>query len=136
METCDTGTIRVCHCHARLMFKEIGRDLTHFETTGEIVQSATRCKGAYQDVKIIHRDVSVIRILGDGKRVLIDWDLSKLLEQKGGPRQKQRMGTWQFMSAKLLANTSAPVHELADDLESFYHVLVWVVLRFPPHPMT
>ncbi|KAG7085459.1 hypothetical protein E1B28_003020 [Marasmius oreades] len=129
------------HCHARLVFKEIGRDLTHFDTTGEIVSAISDAmqahQGAYQDAKIIHRDVSVgnILILADGKGVLIDWDLSKSLEQQGGPRQKQRTGTWQFMSAKLLANTSAPVHELADDLESFYHVLVWVVLRFTPHPM-
>ncbi|KAG7097890.1 hypothetical protein E1B28_005203 [Marasmius oreades] len=129
------------HCHARLVFEEIGRDLTHFNTTGEIVSAIKDAikahKGAYEDARIMHRDVSVgnILILDNGKGVLIDWDLSKSLDKKGTPRQNQRTGTWQFMSAKLLADPSAPIHELADDLESFYHVLVWVVLKFTPHPL-
>src|ERR1700733_15311165 len=36
------------------------------------------------------------------------------------------------MSSMLLMNTNH-VHTLADDLESFLHVLSWVALRFTPH---
>ena len=37
------------------------------------------------------------------------------------------------MSAMLLMRSEPPVHTLADDLESFLHVLSWVALRFIPH---
>ncbi|ESK89211.1 hypothetical protein Moror_5187, partial [Moniliophthora roreri MCA 2997] len=43
-------------------------------------------------------------------------------------------GTWQFMSAHLLSNTPGTVeHTLVDDLESFFHVLCYVVLVHCPH---
>jgi len=42
-------------------------------------------------------------------------------------------GTWQFMAALLLMSPHPLVHELADDLESFLHVLSWVALCFMPH---
>ena len=45
-------------------------------------------------------------------------------------------GTWQFMSAMLLMSSTPPVHTLADDLESFLHVLSWVALRFTPHGLS
>lgn len=40
------------------------------------------------------------------------------------------------MSARLLVATTPLVHTLADDLESFLHVLSWVALRFTPHGLT
>ena len=39
------------------------------------------------------------------------------------------------MSAVLLMSAKPPVHTLADDLESFLHVLSWVALRFMPHDL-
>jgi hypothetical protein len=39
------------------------------------------------------------------------------------------------MSSMLLMNTNH-VHTLADDLESFLHVLSWVALRFTPHGLS
>jgi hypothetical protein len=41
-------------------------------------------------------------------------------------------GTWQFISAMLLEDPKA-CHILADDLESFLHVLSWVALQYMPH---
>ncbi|KAF9262596.1 hypothetical protein L218DRAFT_867130, partial [Marasmius fiardii PR-910] len=41
-------------------------------------------------------------------------------------------GTWQFISAKLLSSNTSE-HELADDLEYFFHVLAWQVLKYVPH---
>uniref|UniRef100_A0A0W0GD47 Fungal-type protein kinase domain-containing protein n=1 Tax=Moniliophthora roreri TaxID=221103 RepID=A0A0W0GD47_MONRR len=45
------------------------------------------------------------------------------------PRQSERTGTWQFMSARLLLGRDGGLHTHVDDLESFFHVLCWIVLR-------
>ncbi|KAF9257303.1 hypothetical protein L218DRAFT_1080983 [Marasmius fiardii PR-910] len=47
------------------------------------------------------------------------------------PLQPERTGTWQFMSAQLLrAKRGEHVpHLIVDELESFYHVLCWLVLK-------
>jgi hypothetical protein len=39
------------------------------------------------------------------------------------------------MSAMLLMDSKPPIHTLADDLESFLHVLSWVMLRYTPHDL-
>lgn len=47
----------------------------------------------------------------------------------------QLQGTWQFLSALLLKYPTKP-YELADDLESFIHILCWFALRFHRHNYT
>ena len=42
-------------------------------------------------------------------------------------------GTWQFIAARLLQARESAAHTPADDWESFFHVLSWVVLRFTRH---
>uniref|UniRef100_A0A0W0G4E4 Protein kinase domain-containing protein n=1 Tax=Moniliophthora roreri TaxID=221103 RepID=A0A0W0G4E4_MONRR len=82
---------------------------------------------AYDEAKVLHRDISSGNILisEDGKSgFLIDWDFSKPVVDRETPRQHERTGTWQFMSAKLLLG-KATRHKRADDLESFFHVLCW-----------
>ncbi|KAG2086011.1 uncharacterized protein F5147DRAFT_588715 [Suillus discolor] len=82
----------------------------------------TAHQDAYQNAKILHRDLSVGNIvIYRGKGFLIDWDLAKLVIIQG-PRQTTHMvssfhaqthcinffgiqGTWQFMSAHLVKNT-------------------------------
>ncbi|KAH8984958.1 hypothetical protein EDB92DRAFT_1766970, partial [Lactarius akahatsu] len=74
---------------------------------------------AYEWVKILHRDVSAgnILITEDGSGILIDWDLSK------------KVGTWQFMSIARLQDSSTRLHEVSDDLESFFWVLLYLVVK-------
>jgi len=65
---------------------------------------------------------------------LNDWDLCKYKEDlNSGATQRGRSGTWQFMSAVLLASPGTKAHEVADDIESFIHVIVWLSLRFHAH---
>ncbi|EPQ50669.1 hypothetical protein GLOTRDRAFT_19298, partial [Gloeophyllum trabeum ATCC 11539] len=87
---------------------------------------------AFSEARILHRDVSagnilIVRTTKDEKVVtsglLNDWDLSKDIDIKE-VRQADRTGTWQFMSARLLAHRSK-IHEVQDDLESFLHVLLY-----------
>ena len=105
-------------------------------------------KETYEKAKILHRDISVgnILITSDGHGLLIDWDLCNSTLILQGARQRERtvcsfykrqfachqpiaQGTWQFMAARLLMSPHALTHELADNLESFLHVLSLVALR-------
>ncbi|KAG7440550.1 uncharacterized protein BT62DRAFT_581245 [Guyanagaster necrorhizus] len=93
-------------------------------------------------VQIMHRDISVGNILitedcnGHIGGILIDWDLSKSIKDLNkGPRSIERTGTWQFIFVHLLLDRTA-VHSVSDDLESFVHVLTWVILRFTPSALT
>ncbi|KAF9254008.1 hypothetical protein L218DRAFT_951904 [Marasmius fiardii PR-910] len=53
-------------------------------------------------------------------------------------RRTERIGTWAFMSARLLhAKPKEHVpHLIADDLKSFYHVLCWVTLKHGQHQLS
>ncbi|KAI0294370.1 hypothetical protein BC826DRAFT_865491, partial [Russula brevipes] len=88
---------------------------------------------AYNKTRILHRDVSAgnILITDKGSGILIDWDLSKKVKEytEPKPRLHSRTGTWQFISvARLLDPWSSP-HQVSDDLESFFWVLLYQIVR-------
>ncbi|ESK91050.1 other 1 protein kinase, partial [Moniliophthora roreri MCA 2997] len=126
--------------HYFIVFREVGRPLVKFSTTWELVNSMKDAVAAHQEAytkaRILHRDISAGNILisEDGKEgYLIDWDFSKeVTDDIETPRQPERTGTWQFMSATLLLGKSSH-HTRADDLESFFYVLCWVTLKLGPH---
>ena len=82
--------------------------------------------------------------------MLIDWDLSKEIESGDEtPRQHSRTvrfscsrytskslangiwvkGTWQFISISRLRDPSTRPHQVSDDLESFFWVLLYLVVK-------
>ncbi|KAI0665641.1 hypothetical protein C8Q78DRAFT_1063344 [Trametes maxima] len=88
---------------------------------------------------IIHRDISAGNMLlykcpgGTWRGLLNDWELSKHLEQQEqGGRQPDRTGTWQFMSVNALNKHTKPI-VIQDELESFFHVLLYICIRFLHH---
>ncbi|TFY69131.1 hypothetical protein EVG20_g3283 [Dentipellis fragilis] len=128
------------HRHYRIVLGIVGRPLKGFRSTKEMVDAVfdalTAHWDAYTLAKILHRDISGgnIVILDEGERtrgILIDWDLSKGRMAEARARRKWRTGTWQFISAALLANTHK-LHEYCDDLESFAHVITYFILRYRP----
>ncbi|KAI9507090.1 hypothetical protein F5148DRAFT_981891, partial [Russula earlei] len=84
---------------------------------------------AYDKAKILHQDVSTgnILIAPDQSGLLIDWDLSKEVDQIELLRVQ---GTWQFISTGLLLHPATQSHGLPDDLESFYWVLLYMVMKY------
>ncbi|KAI0793354.1 hypothetical protein C8Q75DRAFT_557147 [Abortiporus biennis] len=100
---------------------------------------------AWTQAGVLHCDISPYNIMinEDAKTVedvafLIDWDLCRYKEDLSiniGRAQKSCSGTWAFTSAALLKYPTKQ-HDLADDLESFVHVLHWFCLRFHSHDMS
>ncbi|KAH8984954.1 hypothetical protein EDB92DRAFT_1950421 [Lactarius akahatsu] len=122
------------YVHYRLVLETLGSPLYTFKSTRELCKVIRDAiTEAYERVKILHRDVSAgnILITEDGSGILIDWDLSKKVVKDGSGKQRQhsRTGTWQFMSIARLQDSSTRLHEVSDDLESFFWVLLYLVVK-------
>ncbi|PIL33434.1 hypothetical protein GSI_04056 [Ganoderma sinense ZZ0214-1] len=132
------------HRHYRLVVEEIGKPLSDFTSSGELVVALYDCiQGASHHqamaVKIIHRDISGGNILLYRKKgesewhgLLTDWELSKDSEVFPVARQAGRTGTLQFSAARVLDDPSKPI-VVADELECFFHVLIYYSVRFLRH---
>ncbi|KAI0708485.1 hypothetical protein C8Q76DRAFT_814956 [Earliella scabrosa] len=142
-----TDSHSVPRVHARLVIKEICRDLETFEDSRELVIGVYGAliahKRAYDTFNILHRDLSVGNILlykhtWKGRTMTVgllsDWDLAKTREQleESEPAQRDRSGTWRFMSA-LLQQIPGKRHEVSDDLESAFHIFRWCAIKYFPH---
>ncbi|TBU48236.1 hypothetical protein BD309DRAFT_949941 [Dichomitus squalens] len=131
--------------HVRLVLWEVCLRLEDFTQSLELVQviyTAFRAHYlAWSKAGILHRDVSAGNILihqSGHQRVglLADWDLAKTRAELEYPAtQEGRSGTWPFMSACLQQFPGRP-HTLADDLESFVHVLNWCLLKYIPNALS
>ncbi|KAL7277796.1 hypothetical protein ACG7TL_008739 [Trametes sanguinea] len=135
------------HRHYRLVVREVGLPLKEFPCGRVLVwcirDAIIAHQDAYEKAKIMHRDISVGNILiipptgKDGKTtyqgVLADWELSKRLDDyEKDARHPDRTGTWQFMSVNIQDNPETQV-EIADELESFLHVMIYCAIRYLPH---
>ncbi|KAJ7478161.1 hypothetical protein FB451DRAFT_182150 [Mycena latifolia] len=132
------------HQHYQLVLDVVGRPLVEFGSTHELVKCMLDSLQAHSDAwtkaHVEHRDVSVGNIIlvvdkGITRGLLIDWELSRY-KSDSGPRAYELTGTRQFMSARLSSATEPQARELADDLESFLLVLLWVAISYAPGTMT
>ncbi|KAJ3004790.1 hypothetical protein NUW54_g4647 [Trametes sanguinea] len=116
---------------------------------------------AYTNHRLLHRDISagnvIIRpslsadvdengnkeVIWEG--VLTDWELAKEIPvrdpsdpeaPKEVPRQPERTGTWQFMSVHYVRDHPKCPVSVADELESFFHVLLFYAVRLLHHNIT
>ncbi|KAL6301568.1 hypothetical protein BKA93DRAFT_738530 [Sparassis latifolia] len=140
------------HTHYRLVEKEVCRPMSDFDSGEDLVHLVWDCVQVHKDAMLsadlIHRDISSGNLLineheieengtkcvvRDG--ILSDWELSKPLPGKGsvdGPRQPDRTGTWQFLSVHALNNPYRTI-TIQDELESFFHVLLYFGIRYLRH---
>ncbi|KIY49511.1 hypothetical protein FISHEDRAFT_72829 [Fistulina hepatica ATCC 64428] len=88
-------------------------------------------------LRVLHRDISDtnIQIGPDGRGYHNDWDSSIIyatsLECKE-PRRFALIGTWYFMASTLLMNPGRVPHRAEEDLESFFWVVVYFLLKYFP----
>ncbi|KAM5538359.1 hypothetical protein V8D89_007961 [Ganoderma adspersum] len=137
------------HRHYRIVVKEVGLPMSYFKNAKELLYLVARAVSAHDQAYkagILHRDISagnvliqVKEIVKNGKVVrtrdalLTDWELSKHLDQsEQDPRQPDRTGTWQFMSANSLGNPWRVIL-VEDEMESFFHLLLFYAIRYLPH---
>ncbi|TBU38581.1 hypothetical protein BD309DRAFT_1056444 [Dichomitus squalens] len=132
----------VPRAHHRLVLCEVGLPLEKFGDFHSLVQLMGQAVDTHADAwrhaGVLHRDISVSNILikydmKEGEAVgsmLCDWDLSKYKEELVlEPTQPDRTGTWAFKSALSLLFPWKR-YELSDDVESFVHVLHYLILRY------
>ncbi|KAI0327851.1 hypothetical protein GY45DRAFT_1307842 [Cubamyces sp. BRFM 1775] len=139
------------HKHYRLVVKEVGMELKKFKSGRQLLKVVYDCVVAHRDAvtkaDIMHRDISGGNILifprpaiDPNQRsmmrwggLLVDWELSKpITPQQDAPlraRQPERTGTLQFMSVAMLTENSKVV-EIPDELESFFHVILYNAVRY------
>ncbi|KAI0663922.1 hypothetical protein C8Q70DRAFT_905024 [Cubamyces menziesii] len=140
------------HRHYRLVVNEVGLPLNRFKNACELVGLFVFCLEAhgeaYKRKGLIHRDISAGNILiypkpmqtpgGQVREVrvalLADWELAKRVDDDddNGPRQPDRTGTWQFLSANALSHPSKRIM-VQDDMESLFHLLLYQAIRYLPH---
>ncbi|KAH9943851.1 hypothetical protein B0H21DRAFT_864972 [Amylocystis lapponica] len=140
------------HSHYRIAEFEVGQKLETFEGGNVLLKIMWDCLTAHEDayVKagILHRYISEGNILifqrqhSNGEiepcGLLNDWEISKKIPNIDAPQdeaspgcQPDRMGTWPFLSAMSLINKHKKI-VLQDDLESFFHVLLYMAIKFIP----
>ncbi|KAH9855706.1 hypothetical protein C2E23DRAFT_774032 [Lenzites betulinus] len=147
--------------HVRMVIDEVGRPLTEFTSTYELVAALRAAvighKHAWEKAQVLHGDVSVGNILiadepasdWDPVGFLHDFDYSSMPECDREPSEEEACngssesdsgaeddtdklsitGTFYFMAIELLLNAPGTIHERHHDLESFYWVLIWVIVR-------
>ncbi|KAI9429174.1 hypothetical protein F5148DRAFT_990675, partial [Russula earlei] len=123
------------YVHYQLVLETLGQPLSTFKLTWQLCQviwdAIMAHVIAYERTKILHQDVSTgnILICKDGSGILINWDPSKKEDMDAQPRGPSQTGTWQFISTGLLLSPFTWLHEVPDDLESFFWVLLYVVMK-------
>ncbi|KAL1939428.1 hypothetical protein VTO73DRAFT_9984 [Trametes versicolor] len=119
--------------HYRLVLGTVGYALKSFKGTDELLHATydafQAMRDALQKDSRLHRDISVGNILlvkerGSEMRrgYLIDWEASSRVDSDGRSLCAYRMGTWRFMSGKMLTEPEKG-HFFQDDMESLLHVV-------------
>ncbi|EKM57668.1 uncharacterized protein PHACADRAFT_115930 [Phanerochaete carnosa HHB-10118-sp] len=127
--------------HTRLVTKEIGRPLETYRGSFELITFVTQALGAHalawEVAGVLHHDVSPGNILintDNNVAFLNDWDLAKYREDllNGVSASEPAGGTWPFKSALALRYPFKPA-EVADDIESFVYILLFMAMSFHFH---
>ncbi|KAJ6515527.1 hypothetical protein C8R45DRAFT_854840 [Mycena sanguinolenta] len=146
--------------HVRSLITPVGTPLKHFTSSKSLlyaVQNAINHHEIASKAGIIHRDPSEGNILFDeltGEGFLADWDYAEFNsvgvanfgkwfpERAGSESNKMYMevdkslreltGTFPFRSIELLEKKQVK-HQSYHDLESFYWLFVWIILRYTDH---
>ncbi|KAH8099757.1 hypothetical protein BXZ70DRAFT_907775 [Cristinia sonorae] len=93
------------------------------------VGNAVRCIVLSHRAGWMHRDVGTRNVMLDryGNGILCSWDLGlKIVSERIAAYSRE--GTWQFISIRIATDPSR-IHDVIDDLESCYWVLLYTAIR-------
>ncbi|CAL1696854.1 unnamed protein product [Somion occarium] len=119
--------------HQRIV-QQIAFPLHTAKSSRELIQvfrDVVACMSrAYSSAQVLHQDISEanVMITGEGRGILNDWD-SSWRKTAESPESKGRVGTWRFLSIHFCKNPFK-THEIHDDLESCFWVLIWMAVRY------
>ncbi|KAH9932697.1 uncharacterized protein BXZ73DRAFT_26216, partial [Epithele typhae] len=132
--------------HYRLVSGTVGRPFSTVRGTKELLNAGldvlTAMRDALEKDSRLHRDISPGNIVlvkeADAdvrKGYLIDWELSCGLTDEGDAEVTGRVGTWRFMSVRLLnwIAHNERKHRFQDDMESLLWVMLYSALMWQPH---
>ncbi|KAJ7693346.1 hypothetical protein B0H17DRAFT_1330452 [Mycena rosella] len=125
--------------HNRTVSKHAGFALEGYLSTEALVQALKDAIEGHRialEAGVLHRDVSVGNIL-IGHAAFLGFKLfPNAIVTELDKNLKDMTGTYPYLSIDLLEarQTGAPfVHECKHDLESFYYILIWILLRHANH---
>ncbi|KAJ7439810.1 hypothetical protein B0H11DRAFT_555042 [Mycena galericulata] len=146
-------------CHMRSLLSPVGSPLKGFESTKSLVRALHSAILHHQiafEAGVLHRDISEGNVLFEEAEkqfhaFLVDWDYAEFTEaglanfnawfperreanasyESINKSLKDMTGTMPFMAIAIMGNKTA--HGPHHDLESFYWLLVWMVLRHTNH---
>ncbi|TBU56117.1 hypothetical protein BD310DRAFT_950353 [Dichomitus squalens] len=147
LATCSDHPLRE-HQHYRIVVAEVAFLLRSAQNGRQLTSIVLDTAATNPKTLLLHRDISAGNILiyprvrqgkDDTKNAIVwtgmlcDWELAKPVDDQRAPSNAPRtsqMGTYQFMSVNLLTDPSSPSVTIADELESFFHVLLYYSLRY------
>ncbi|KAA1129239.1 hypothetical protein PGTUg99_017979 [Puccinia graminis f. sp. tritici] len=123
--------------HRRLVLKDVGKPISEANSPVELLEALEGCIKGHQallNAGYLHRDISINNLMidnqtadSDRKAFLIDLDVA--IPYDVSNKDYTRTGTKVFLSISLLQKCNP--HDFADDLESFFWVMIWICIHFP-----
>ncbi|KAJ7211290.1 hypothetical protein GGX14DRAFT_624153 [Mycena pura] len=149
--TRSAGDDNLQRCHMRALLTPVGTPLNEFKSPKSLVQAIESAIIRWRVSSGRQRGKCAFSEVYAGKAFLVDWDYAEFTPEglrnfnKWFPeseKQKSRYdtldkslkdmtGTFPFMAIETIKNTVA--HGPHHDLESFYWLLVWMILRHTAH---
>lgn len=127
---------------SRIIMAAQGGALTEFKTIGQLLGAVHDALFGYRmlskEKQILHRDISVNNILinreegvGQPRGYLIDLGFAMYRGRREASGARHQTGAVTFMSIAVLERHSDYyINTVRDDLESFFHVLLYVCTNF------
>ncbi|OBZ70715.1 hypothetical protein A0H81_09148 [Grifola frondosa] len=141
--------------HMRFVVDTVGKSLDKFERTREFVEAMRDAIKGHRlalEAGVLHRDVSVGNVMialdRPFKGFIHDFDYSSFVTEDPSDAEelsdkpsdtgekaelKGMTGTFHFLAIRILKSQGDVIHQVNHDLESFYWVLIWIVLRHTAH---
>ncbi|KIM71706.1 hypothetical protein PILCRDRAFT_830179 [Piloderma croceum F 1598] len=134
--------------HSRLIIEPVGYDIEAFSSTKSLIEAWRDAIIGHHNAHaggVLHRDISPGNVMFAKSCPFVgfvqDLDYGELLlresekeiEAEVERSLKDLTGTFQFIAIEILDSNDDVKHEVKHDLESFFWLLIWCILRHTTH---